>query len=101
MKLMEIVESLLLEQDEDQDTVQFPKQNFYAYFDEKQRKIVLAPIKTDSASTKTRIFVNLIKQNFKVQSVQPKQDGSFEVKLDPFEDFLIVKDYIIQQAESE
>ena len=100
MRMMRIVESILREQDEDQDTVQFPKLNFYAYFDEKERKIVLSPIKTGSSSTRTRSFANLLKQNFKVQSVKPKDD-SFEVVVDPFEDFLIVKDYIIQKAESE
>ena len=101
MKLKNILESVLKEEQDQADTVEFPANNFHATFIENEKKIVLSPIRAGSHSTKTRTFVNLIKQNFKVQSVLPKKDGVFELKLDPFEKFYIVKDFIIQKSEKD
>lgn len=95
MKLKTILESILKEEAE---TVSFPGDNFTALFDDTQKKIILSPIE-DGSSSKTRTFIQLLKQDFRVYSVTTREDEIFEIRMDPSEDFNMIKDYIKQKAE--
>ena len=87
-------------QPEDDKVVSFPKQNFSVSFFEKEKKIFFSPL-VGGMSSKLRSIIGKLKQNFKIVSVTPKEMGSFDVAVDPRENYPSIIDYIKNELDQE
>jgi hypothetical protein len=100
MILLKVIwESILKEQDED-NIIEFPNDNFTISVFRAEKKILFTPQGHSSLPSKIRILVNMLKQNFNILRIKDKDVGSFEVEVDPREDFESIVDYIKMQAET-
>jgi hypothetical protein len=109
MKLVEVLNKILKEIDDglsnissqDDSVLEFPNQNFSISVFRDEKKLLFAPIQHQSIPSKTRTFINNLKQNFRIKQIVQKDLGSFEVVLDEREDLDSVLDYIKQEIETD
>lgn len=84
----------------DGETLQFPDDNFVLSVFRSTKTLLFTPQYHNSITNKIRILVNMLKQNFNIARVSDKDMGSFEVEVDPREDFEAVIEFIKSQSEN-
>lgn len=98
MLLRLVVESLLREQDA--EVMEFPNDNFTLSIFRSNKTLVFTPQYHHSVTNKIRTLITMLKQNFRILRVNDKDLGSFEVEVDPREDFESVVDFIRNQSQT-
>lgn len=110
MKLIDVFNKILKEDNmgldpitsSGEDTViEFPSSNFAISLFRANKTLLFTPQQHTSITNKIRTFVNMIKQNFKVQKIAQKGQGIFEVQLDPVQDFDEVIDFIKNEVDKD
>lgn len=116
MQLKKIILEVLREQEDAENIIEFPNENFTVSINRNEKKLVFAPLLHSAIPSKIRTYINLLKQNFRVLRVNslededdtrendvddPKLRGVFEIEFDPREDFEAVLDFIRNQIDRE
>lgn len=99
MQLKSLYESIIREQASAAEVLEFPHDNFVLSVFRGEKKLVFSPQFHNAITSKIRTLVNMLKQNFRILRVNDLDGSSFEVEVDPREDFEAVVDYIRSQAE--
>jgi hypothetical protein len=110
MRLRKLLNEILKEQEEVENVIEFPHQNFIVTIDQSKKKLIFAPEGHSSVPNKIRTIVQMLRQNFHVLRVNsledendydseddPKLRGVFEVEFDPRENFDEVVNFVRQQ----
>jgi len=92
MNLKQIYEALLIEQET--QTLDLPQYNLVVSLFEKEKKFSFNPLEPSKPASKSRMLINQLKQKFKVLDVQQEMGNSFQVTLDPRQDFWVVVDFL-------
>ena len=111
IKLWDIIKEIY-EQEESENIIDFPDQNFTVALDPNQKKMIFAPEEDSVLPSKLRTLIQMIRQEFNVSNVKSLEDegdydsgddsemrGSFQMEFDPRENFDEAVRFIQQQAD--
>ncbi len=107
MRLKTVFENLLREEEEaddldpitsDDTVIEVPDSNFVISIFANTKTLLFSPQDHNSVTKQVRTLINDLKEEFRVLTVTPKDNGSFEGKFDLREDFDAVIDYIKTQV---
>lgn len=96
MLLRLVLESLLREQGA--EVIEFPNDNFTLSVFRDKKALLFTPQYHHSITNKIRTLITMLKESFRILRVNDRDLGSFEVEVDPREDFDAVVEFIRGQA---
>jgi hypothetical protein len=99
LSLKKILHELMEIQQETDNVIEFPNENFVMTIFRPEKKLLFSPQQHQSLPGKVRTYVNMIKQNFNVLKVKDKGAGTFELEFDPREDFESAIDFVKTQLD--
>lgn len=84
----------------EQPIIHLPEVNMTVSLFPSQKKIVFAPQDHTAYTNKIRTYVNMMKQNFRIDDVNFLGQGAFEIVFDPRENFESVIQFLRQVGQS-